>query len=252
MWWQHVKVTNYDNLEADQILRLVINRGLMSDEDEGELDVIAIEKENLSKLYIEDFDNSIMRARGERDHSVRIARLEAFKKALTVSPVNVAFRVTLFATTTSPWSLSGDELEWITYLSNADYTMKKVRKMSKRELVFNHKRIREDIAARAMLRKDVEISQENKVQLKCIDMGYRSLNRLQYLHGGLCILDPVFAYKQDSTDECPVLREPWRRVNFISYLLLRSRGRLRPRLRLHPTLYPSLPPRLPSQPKVQM
>jgi hypothetical protein len=195
MWWQHVKVTNYDNLEADQILRLVINRGLMSDGDEGELDVIAIEKENLSKLYIEDFDNSIMRARGERDHSVRIARLEAFKKALTFSPVNVAFRVTLFATTTSPWSLSGDELEWITYLSNADYTMKKVRKMSKRELVFNHKRIREDIAARAMLRKDVEISQENKVQLKCIDMGYRSLNRLQYLHGELCILDPVIADK---------------------------------------------------------
>jgi hypothetical protein len=85
MWWQHVKVTNYDNLEADQILRLVI-----SYEDEGELGAIAIEKENSSKLYVEDFDKFIMRARGKRHHSLRTTRLEAFKKALTVSPVNVA------------------------------------------------------------------------------------------------------------------------------------------------------------------
>jgi hypothetical protein len=40
-------------------------------------------------------------------------------------------------------------------------------------------------------------------------MGYRSLNRLQDLHGELCVLDPCLADKQDSTAECPVLREPW-------------------------------------------
>jgi hypothetical protein len=57
MWWHNVKVTIYDNLDADQILRLVIRRRLMSDEDEGEHGAIAIKKENLSKLYIEDFDN---------------------------------------------------------------------------------------------------------------------------------------------------------------------------------------------------
>jgi hypothetical protein len=67
MWWQHVKVTNYDNLEADQILRLVIHRGLMSDEDEGELGAIAIKEENLSKFYFEDFDNFIMQTRGKQD-----------------------------------------------------------------------------------------------------------------------------------------------------------------------------------------
>jgi hypothetical protein len=117
--------------------------------------------------------------------------------------------VTLVATTTSPWGLSRDELERITYLFSAEYTMKKVRNMPKREFVFNRKKIREDIAARAMLREDVEISQENKVQLKCVDMGYRSLNRLQDLHGELCILDPGLADKQDSTAEYPVLREPW-------------------------------------------
>jgi hypothetical protein len=80
--------------------------------------------------------------------------------------------VSLFATTTSPWSLSGDELEWITYLFNTEYTMKKVRNMSKKEFAFNHKKIRGDVAARAMPRNDVEISQENKVQFKCVDVGY--------------------------------------------------------------------------------
>ena len=81
--------------------------------------------------------------------------------------------MTLFATTASPWGLIRDELEWITYLFNAEYTMKKVRNMSKEELVFDHKQIREDIDGRAMLRKDVEISQGNKVQLKCVDVGSR-------------------------------------------------------------------------------
>jgi hypothetical protein len=140
MWWRNVKVTNYDNLDADQILRLVIRRRLMSDEDEGERGEIAITEENLMKLYIEDFDNFIMYTRGERDHSVRITRLEAYKKALEGSPVNVAFRVTLFATTTSPWSLSRNELEWITYLFNAEHTMKKVRNMPKSELEFSRKK----------------------------------------------------------------------------------------------------------------
>jgi hypothetical protein len=71
--------------------------------------------------------------------------------------------------------------------------MKKVRNMSKEELVRNRKQITEDIAGRAILRKDVEILREEKVQLNCIDMGYRSLTRLQYLHGELCILDPSSA-----------------------------------------------------------
>jgi hypothetical protein len=86
-------------------------------------------------------------------------------------------------------------LEWIACLFNAEYTMKKVRNVSERGLVFNREKIRGDIARRAILREDVGISQGNKVQLNCIDMGYRSLNRLQYLHGELCILDPDFADK---------------------------------------------------------
>jgi hypothetical protein len=152
-------VTGYNTLEADQILRLVIHRRLMSEDDEGKQGVDAIKEENMFKLYIEDFDNSIMQTGGKRDHSVRITRLDAYKKALEVSPIDVVFRVTLFATTTSPWSLVRDELEWVTYLFNTEYTMKKVRDMPKSELAFNYKRIRDDIAARAMLRKDVEISQ---------------------------------------------------------------------------------------------
>jgi hypothetical protein len=70
---------------------------------------------------IEDFDNFITQTGGKRDHSVRITRLDAYKKALEVSPVDVAFRVTLFATTTSPWSLVRDELEWITSLQRGIY-----------------------------------------------------------------------------------------------------------------------------------
>jgi hypothetical protein len=80
MWWRNVKVTNYDNLDADQILRLVIRQRLMSDEDEGEHGAIAINEENLSKFYIEDFDNFIMRTRAKREHSVRIARLGRTRK----------------------------------------------------------------------------------------------------------------------------------------------------------------------------
>jgi hypothetical protein len=125
--------------------------------------------------------------------------------------------------------------------------MKKVRNMPKREFVFNRKKIREDIAARAMLREDVEISQENKVQLKCVDMGYRSLNRLQDLHGELCILDPGLADKQDSTAEYPVLREPWEKSHSRIISAAELEGGLCPRLRLHPRLRPSLSPRLPSQ-----
>jgi hypothetical protein len=41
MWWQPVKTTDYDNFEADQILRLAINQGLVSEEDEGELGALA-------------------------------------------------------------------------------------------------------------------------------------------------------------------------------------------------------------------
>jgi hypothetical protein len=171
MWWQHAKTTDYDNLEADQILRLAISRGLVSEEDEGELGALATKKIDPIKLYVENYDNFVMKTKGARDHIVGIARLDAFGKALTVSPVHVACRVTLFATTASPWSLSGDELEWITYFFNAEYTMKKVRNMSKEELVFDREQIMEDIAGRAMLRKDVEISHEDKVQLNCIDMG---------------------------------------------------------------------------------
>jgi hypothetical protein len=144
-------------------------------------------------LYVEDYDNFVMKTKSTRDRIVGITRLDAFRKALTVSPAHVAFRVTLFATTASPWSLSRDELGWIAYLFNAEYTMKKVRNMSKEELVCNRKQIREDIAGRAILRKDVEILREEKVQLNCIDMGYRSLTRLQYPHGDLCILDPSSA-----------------------------------------------------------
>jgi hypothetical protein len=98
------------------------------------------------------------------------------------------------------------------YLFDAEYTIKKVRDMPKSELVFNYKRIRDDIAARAILRKDVEISQGSTVQIKCVDMGYRSLNRLQNLHDELCVLDPGLADKQTSTAEHPVLREPWEKT----------------------------------------
>jgi hypothetical protein len=87
--------------------------------------------------------------------------------------------------------------------------MKKVRNMSEEELVFDREQIREDIAGRAILRKDIEISHENEAQLKCIDVGYRSLTRLHYLRGELCILDPGSADKQDPTAEYLVHREPW-------------------------------------------
>jgi hypothetical protein len=124
MWWEHAKTIDYDNLEADQILHLAVNRGLVSEEDEGELGALATKEINLNKLYVEDYDNFVMITKGARDHIVGIARLDAFRKAITVSPAHVAFRVTLFATTASLWSLSRDELEWIAYLLNAEYTMK--------------------------------------------------------------------------------------------------------------------------------
>jgi hypothetical protein len=235
LWWDNVNVTEYDTLEADQILRLVILRRLMSEDDEGEQGADAMKKENLSKLYLEDFDNFILQTRCERDHSVRNTRLDAHKKALEVGPADVAFRVTLFATMTSPWSLARDELEWITHLFNAEYTMQKVRNMPASELAFNDKRIKDDIAARAILRKDVGNSQRSTERLNCIDMGYRSLNRLQSLHDKLRVLDPGLADKQASTAEYPILREPWEKSQsrIISAAELEGGG-LRPRLRLHP------------------
>jgi D-hexose-6-phosphate mutarotase len=106
--------------------------------------------------------------------------------------------------------------------------------MPKSELVFDRKRIRGDIAARAMLRKNVEISQGNTVQLNCIDMGYRSLNRLQNLHDELCVLYLGLADKQASTAEYPVLWEPWEKSQSHIIPVAELEGGLRPRLRLHP------------------
>jgi hypothetical protein len=55
----------------------------------------------------------------------------------------------------------------------------------------------------------VENSQGSTVRLNCIDMGYRSLNRLQSLHDELCVLGPGLVDRQASTAEQPILLEPW-------------------------------------------
>jgi hypothetical protein len=82
--------------------------------------------------------------------------------------------------------------------------MKEFKDMLVSEFTFDYKKIRGDVAARAMLREDVGNSQGSTVPLNCIDVGYRSLNRLQSLRDGLCVL----VDRQASTAECPILWEP--------------------------------------------
>jgi hypothetical protein len=209
LWRYNAEMIEYDTLEADQILRLAIEWELISEEDEGKQGADALKDKRIYKLYVDDFDAFILQTVGERDHSVRNTRLEAFKKALEAGLPDVVFWVTLFSTTTNPWSLAKSELEWITYLFNGKYTMKQVEEMPMTELTFNYRKIRDDFAARAMLRKDVENSAGSTVPLNCIDVGYRSLNRLQSLRDELLVLYPAMVDKQASTAEFPIRREPW-------------------------------------------
>jgi hypothetical protein len=116
----------YNNLENDRILRLATGPGLSSETDKGELGARATVKEIVNVLYVEDYDNFVNITIGARDPVIGVTRLDAYRKARTVSPAPVALRVTLFAITANPWSLSREELEWITYLFNEKYTMQNV------------------------------------------------------------------------------------------------------------------------------
>jgi hypothetical protein len=171
-----------NNLENDHILRLAIARRVSSETDKGTLGALPTIGEIVTPLYVEDFETFVKQTIGTRDLITGVTRLEAYKKARTISSAHVALRVALFATTTNPWNLSREELQWIIYLFNDKYTILDVWNMSKNELVFNHRHIAADLPNRAILRRDVELLNDEKVPLRCIDVAYRSLVRLQGLH----------------------------------------------------------------------
>jgi hypothetical protein len=67
LWRYNAKMIEYDTLEADQILRLAIERELISEEDEGKQGADAMEDAKLYKLYVDVFDKFVLQTGGERD-----------------------------------------------------------------------------------------------------------------------------------------------------------------------------------------
>jgi hypothetical protein len=166
---------------------------------------------------------------GTRDPIAGVTRLEAYKKARTISSTHVALRVALFATTTNPWNLSREELQWIIYLFNDKYTILDVWNMSKNELVFNHRHTPADLPNRSILRRDVELLNDEKVPLRCADVAYHSLVRLQHLHERLEAQkgsqDYGTVFSERTVDSSFQLAcEPWESKSISHHLRCRARG----------------------------
>jgi hypothetical protein len=96
--------------------------------------------------------------------------------------------------------------------------------MSKDERVFIRRHIAEDMPEQAILRKDVELLRDEMVPLRCIDMAYPSLTRLQHLRDELSFFDmPV-----DPTYQIPC--EPWEKGQSHIISVAEIEGGLFPRM----------------------
>jgi hypothetical protein len=173
MWMESARVRDYDDLDLDHIFRLAASRRHTL--IEGQMGEHQIQ----SLLCADDFDIFLQNANGAYEPTGGMSRLEAFARVMSLRAPLQAVQIALFASVTNPWSIGKEELRWIIYLFNSQFDVAQVYAMTKAELVGRYSDISKDCLTEWPKIRDSIQTRDGLVPPNSIDVGYRSLRRLQ-------------------------------------------------------------------------